>query len=128
MAVLPFTSHDADEANAFLADGLTEDLTTNLLGIPELFVVSRNSAFAWRGRPNVQEVGRALGVRYLVQGSVRREGDRVRVTAELTDVSRGYQLWSRRYDRVFTDLFALQSDIAEEILAALNVRLEEAEL
>ena len=96
--------------------------------MPGLFVISRNSAFTYKAQPvKVDEVGRDLGVRYVLEGSVQRADDRVRVSAQLTDASTGFQLWSDRYDRDLRDIFALQSEISEEILAALQLEIRDAE-
>ncbi len=127
LAVLPFRTLGEDVAD-YLAEGLTEDLTTDLYGIPDLLVVSRNSAFGYQGTAlDLREVGRALAVRYLLQGSVRGVAGRIRVTASLTDATTSLQIWSNRYDRVPADILVLQAEISEEILAALNVQLDEAE-
>jgi adenylate cyclase len=129
IVVLPFANLSDGGDQAYFADGVAEDLMTDLSGIPGLFVISRNSAFAYRGEDiDVLKIGRELGVRYVAEGSVRRAADQVRVTARLSDAASGFQLWSARYDRELSDVFALQSEISEEILAALNFRILEAEV
>jgi len=126
--VLPFTNMSADPEQEYFSDGITEDLTTALAGTPLLFVISRNSAFTYKGKAvKVEDVGRELGVRYVLEGSVRKAGDRVRITAQLIDAITGGHLWSRRYDRDLSDIFALQSEIAEEILVAVGVEIGAAE-
>ncbi len=129
IAVLPFTNLGGDPEQEYFSDGLTEDLTTDLSKSAGLFVISRNSAFTYKGRPvKVDQVGRELGVRYVLEGSVRREQGRVRITAQLIDATSGFHVWSERYDRELADLFTLQSEISEEILATLQVEINEAEL
>jgi adenylate cyclase len=129
IVVLPFANLSGDAKQEYFSDGITEDLTTALAGVPALFVISRNSAFTYKGQPvKVDEVGRDLGVRYVLEGSVQRAADRVRISAQLTDASSGFQLWSDRYDRDLNDIFALQSEISQEILAALQLQIRDAEL
>jgi len=129
IAVLPFTNMSGDREQEYFSDGITEDLTTDLAGNPFLFVIARNSAFAYKGKSvRVEDVGRELGVRYVLEGSVRRAEDRVRITAQLIDATTGFHVWSKRYDRDLADIFALQSEISLEILAAVGVEITEAEL
>ncbi|MCZ6781829.1 MAG: adenylate/guanylate cyclase domain-containing protein, partial [Proteobacteria bacterium] len=107
----------------------SEDLTTELARNDALFVISRNSAFSYKGQAvKVEDVARELGVRYVLEGSVRRAGDRVRITAQLIDASTGFHLWSERYDRRLTDIFALQTELADEIQTALRVEIRDAEI
>jgi adenylate cyclase len=128
IAVLPFANMSADPEQEYFSDGITEDLTTALAGNPLLFVISRNSAFTYKGRAvKIEDVGRELGVRYVLEGSVRKAGDRVRITAQLVDATTGGHLWSQRYDRDLSDIFALQSEMAEEILVAAGVEIGAAE-
>ncbi len=128
IVVLPFANMSGDAEQEYFADGMTEDLTTDLSRNPDLFVISRNSAFSYKGEsPRVEDVGRELGVRYVLEGSVRRAADRVRITAQLIDATTGFHVWSERYDRALEDVFALQSEISEEILIAVGVRIDEAE-
>lgn len=129
IVVLPFVNLSGDPKQEYFSDGITEDITTALAGVPGLFVISRGSAFSYKGQPvKVDEVGRDLGVRYVLEGSVQRAADRVRVSAQLTDARTGFQLWSDRYDRDLSDIFALQSEISQEILTALQLEIRDAEL
>jgi adenylate cyclase len=129
IAVLPFVNLSGDPAQDYFSDGITEDLTTDLARIPEIFVIARGSSFTYKGAtPDPKVVGRELGVRYVVEGSVRRTADRVRITARLTDATQRHQLWSERYDRKLEDLFSLQSEISLQILGSLKLGLREAEL
>lgn len=129
IAVLPFDNMSGDPDQEYLADGIAEDLTTELSRNPALFVISRNSAFFYKGQPlKVEDVGRELGVRYLVEGSVRREAGRIRVTAQLIDATHGYHLWGERYDRELADLFAVQAELAEQIMGAIGVEIRAAEI
>jgi adenylate cyclase len=128
IAVLPFSNMSDDPEQEYFSDGITEDLTTELARYPNLFVISRNSAFTYKGKhAKVEDVGRELGVRYVLEGSVRKAGDRVRITAQLIDATTGGHLWSERYDRDLSDIFAVQSEIAEEILGAVDVEIGAAE-
>ena len=121
IVVLPFTNMSGDPDQEYFSDGITEDLTNELARYPFLFVIARNSAFTYKGKQlNVEDVGRELGVRYVLEGSVRKVGGRVRITAQLIDATTGGHFWSERYDRDLSDIFVLQSEIAEEILAAVG--------
>ena len=130
VAVLPFDNMSGDPEQAYFSDGITEDIITELSRFRELFVIARNSSFAFRGKAvDVREVGRELGVGYVVEGSVRRAGDRVRITAQLIDAGTGAHLWAERYDRPLEDVFAVQDEIARGIVATVAVRvLEESEV
>jgi TolB-like protein/DNA-binding winged helix-turn-helix (wHTH) protein len=129
IAVLPFVNLSDDAAQEYFSDGITEDLTTDLSRNPTLFVISRNSAFSYKGRPvDIRQVGRELGVRYVVEGSVRRADDRVRVTAQLIDATTGGHLYSERYDRELRDIFALQSEIAERLTTTLRSEIHDVEM
>src|SRR3989338_417536 len=124
IAVLPFANMSGDPEQEYFSDGITEDLITELSRFHELFVIARNSTFAYKGRSaDVRQVGRDLGVSHVLEGSVRRVGDRVRITAQLLDAATGHHLWAERYDRGLEDIFALQDEITREIVAALDVRL-----
>ena len=124
IAVLPFVNRSADEENEYFSDGLTEDLTQVLAQITGLKVASRTSAFSFKGKNlTVQEIGRALQVESVLEGSVRKAGQRLRISAQVTNVSDGHQLWSERYDRDLTDVFELQDEIAKTIAEALKVKL-----
>lgn len=128
IAVLPFECMSSGPDDEFLADGLTEDILTGLSRFKELFVISRTSAFAYKGRKaNLQEVAADLGVRYILEGSVRRAGARVRVTAQLIDALGGDRhIWAERYDRQIDDIFELQDDLTVGIVATLPGRIEAA--
>jgi adenylate cyclase len=129
IVVLPFDDLSPDPGQQFFADGLTEAVTNKLAGLREIFVISRNSAYTYRGRPvPVAQIGRELGVRYVLEGSVQRAGDRVRVTAQLIDAPSDFHVWSESFDREMADVFAVQSEITEHILAVLEVEIREAEL
>jgi adenylate cyclase len=128
IAVLPFANMSGDPEQEYFSDGITEDLTTELARRPGLFVISRNSAFTYKGKSvKVEDMGRELGVRYVLEGSVRKAEGRVRITAQLIDATTGGHLWSERYDRDLSEIFALQSEIAEEILGAVDVEIGAAE-
>jgi TolB-like protein/class 3 adenylate cyclase/Tfp pilus assembly protein PilF len=128
IVVLPFANLSDDPEQGYLADALTEDVTADLATIPWIFVISRSSAYTYEGVPvNVAQVSRELGVRYLLEGSVRKVGNRVRVTAQLIDATRDVHVWSQRYDRELGDLLDLQSEISEQLLGALGVEIYEAE-
>ena len=128
IAVLPFANISGDPEQEYFSDGLTEEIITALSKVHKMFVIARNSAFAYKGKPvKVQQVGEELGVRYVLEGSVRKAGDRVRITAQLVDAATGGHLWSERYDRDLKDIFALQDEITMKILTALRVKLTEGE-
>jgi TolB-like protein/cytochrome c-type biogenesis protein CcmH/NrfG len=128
LAVLPFTNMSGDPEQEYFSDGITEDLITDLSKISGLVVIARNSVFTYKGRAvKVDEVGRELGVRYVLEGSVRKVGDRVRITAQLVEASNGHHLWAERYDRQLEDIFDLQDQVTGEIVAALHVTLTEGE-
>jgi adenylate cyclase len=129
IAVLPFVNMSEDPKQEFFSDGITENIITGLSKIPRLFVIARNSTFIYKGKGvKVQQVAEELGVRYVLEGSVQRSGDRVRVNAQLIDALTGHHLWAERYDRDLTDLFALQDDITMKILTAIRVKLTEGEV
>ncbi len=128
IAVLPFQNMSGDPAQDYFSDGIAEDIITELSRFRSLFVVARNSSFALRGTVvNVTEVGRRLGVRYVVEGSVRKAGNRVRVTTQLFDTASANHLWGERYDRELEDVFVVQDEISRAIVSALPVRLEDAD-
>ena len=117
-----------DLEQGYFSDGISEDIITDLSKVSALFVIARNSTFIYKDRAmQVQEISRELGVRYVVEGSVRKAGNRVRITAQLIDGMSGGHLWAERYDRDLTDIFALQDEITEKIVAALQVKLTERE-
>lgn len=128
LAVLPFATHGDDAGQLSLSSGLTEDLITRLSRISGLFVVARNTPVLYQGKAvSPQQVRRELGVQYVLEGSVRRAGDQVRITAQLVDAATGQRLWAQRYDRSWQDLFALQDDITQKIVAALAIQLKAEE-
>jgi adenylate cyclase len=128
IAVLPFVNMSGDPKEEFFSDGLTEDIITALSKHPGLFVIARNSSSTYKGKPvKVQQVAEDLGVRYVLEGSIQRSGDRVRITGQLIDAIKGHHIWSERYDREMKDIFALQDKIALEILKALDVKLSRGE-
>ena len=127
IAVLPFANMSGDPEQEFFADGLTEDIITELSRFRDLLVISRNSAFVHKGKAvNVQEVAREFGVHYVVEGSVRKAGDRVRVTVQLIDAETDRHVWAERYDRELEDIFAIQDEITHAIVATLPGRVEAA--
>ena len=128
IAVLPFINMSGDPKQEYFSDGITEEIITALSKVPRLFVIARNSTFSYKGTPvKVQKVAEELGVRYVLEGSVRKAGDRVRITAQLIDAITGHHLWAERYDREMKNIFALQDEITLKILMALQVKLTEGE-
>ena len=128
VAVMPFTNLSQDLTQEYFSDGVTESLITGLSKISGLFVIARNSVFTYKGKPvNIRDIGRDLGVRYVLEGGVQRAGDRVRITAQLVDAQTGYHLWAERYDREVRDIFAVQDDVTQQIVRALSVKVTEAE-
>ena len=128
LVVLPFTDISPDPQHSHLADGITEDLTTELARIRWLFVIARNFAFAYRNRPvDVKQISHELGVRYVLEGSVRRSGQRIRITAQLIDATTGVHQWAERYDRDAGEIFAVQDEIARSVAAAVEPHLLAAE-
>ena len=128
IAVLPFTNRSDDPSQEYFADGLTEDLITDLSKIGGLLVIARNSVFAYKGKSvQAQQVARELGVRYVLEGSVRRAGDQVRINAQLIDAETGHPLWAERYDGSLSDIFALQDNVTARIVSELAVELTPAE-
>jgi len=129
VAVLPFTNMSADPEQEYFSDGITEDLITELSRSQTLFVIARNSSFVFKGQSvSITEVGRKLGVRYVVEGSVRKAGARVRITAQLIEASSGNHVWAERYDRSIDDLFAVQDEVTERIAWALVGKVGAAEI
>ena len=124
IAVLPFTNMSGDPEQQYFSDGITEDIITELSRFRSLFVIARNSSFQFRGKAvDVQTCARRLGVRYVVEGSVRKVGDRLRITAQLIDAATGSHLWAERYDRDMDDIFAVQDEVARTIAATLEGRV-----
>ncbi len=129
IAVLPFVNIGRDPEQEYFADGITEEIITALSKVPNLFVIAHNSVFTYKGKPvNTKEVSEELGVRYVVEGSVRKAGDKVRITAQLIDALSGHHLWAERYDRDLKDIFALQDEITLKIITALQVKLTAGEM
>lgn len=127
LAVLPFLNLNGDPGQDYFSDGITGDIIAELSRFRSLFVVARHSSFAYKGKASeIKQVGRELGVRYVAEGSVRKVGERVRVTIQLLDAATGYSLWTARYDRDLQDIFTLQDEIVRAIVAALPGRLEDA--
>ena len=128
IAVLPFANMSGDPEQEYFSDGITEDLITDLSKISGLFVIARSSVFIYKGKAvKIAEVGRELGVRYVLEGSVRKANGRVRITAQLVDATTEGHLWAERYDRDLKDIFALQDEVTQKIVAALEVKLTEDE-
>ena len=128
IAVLPFANMSGDPEQEYFSDGMTEEIITSLSKIPNLFVIARNSTFTYKGSPvKVQQVAEDLGVRYVLEGSVRRAGEQVRITAQLVDAETGGHLWAERYDRAMKDVFTLQDEVTEKIIVALRVKMDKAE-
>jgi adenylate cyclase len=124
IVVLPFVNISNDSEQEYFSDGITEDLTSDLSKISSLFVIARNSAFTYKGKAvKVQEVSREMGVRYVLEGSVRKAENQVRITAQLIDATTGGHLWSERYDRPLKDIFALQDEIVQKIVTTLKLQL-----
>ena len=128
IAVLPFDNMSGDPEQEFFADGLVEDIITTLSKLAGLRVIARNSSFVYKGRAvDVREVARQLGVRYVLEGSVRKSADRIRITVQLIDASTGAHLWAERYDRAIHDIFAVQDEITLVLATELQVKLTEGE-
>ena len=128
IAVLPFVNMSGDPEQEYFSDGISEDIITALSKLRWFFVIARNSSFVYKGRSvHINEIARELGVRYVVEGSVRRSGDQVRISAQLNDVTTGSHLWAERYDRSIADVFAVQDEITEAIVAAIEPQLYAAE-
>jgi TolB-like protein/class 3 adenylate cyclase/Flp pilus assembly protein TadD len=128
IAVLPFNNMSGDPEQEYFSDGLSEEIITALSKITKLFVIARNSSFSYKGKPvKIKQVAEELGVRYVLEGSVRKAEDRVRITAQLIDALDGHHLWAERYDRDLKDIFALQDEITLKVINALQVQLTEGE-
>jgi adenylate cyclase len=124
IAVLPFENMSGDPKQEFFSDGITETIITALSKVPRLFVIARNSTFTYKGKPvKVKQVSEELGVRYVLEGSVQRSADRIRVTAQLIDALTGHHIWAERYDRHLKDIFAIQDEITMRIITSLEVKL-----
>jgi TolB-like protein/class 3 adenylate cyclase/Flp pilus assembly protein TadD len=128
IAVLPFVNMSEDPKQEYFSDGLTEEIISALSKIPKLFVIARNSTFTYKGKPvMVQQVAEELGVRYVLEGSVRKAGDKVRITSQLIDAINGSHMWAERYDRELKDIFALQDEITIKIVMAMRIKLTAGE-
>ncbi|MER9482577.1 adenylate cyclase [Mesorhizobium sp. M0494] len=129
VAVMAFQNLGSDTEQEYFADGIVEDIVTALAHFRHLFVIARNSSFTYKGRAvDVKQVGRELGARYVVEGSVRREGDRLRISCQLIDASTGAHLWADRFDRTLAEVFDLQDQIASSIVGAITPKVEQAEI
>ena len=128
VAVLPFTNVQDGSGRDYISDGITEDIITELSRFSELFVIARNSSFQYRGKTvDVRQIGRELGVRYVLEGSVRQQGERIRITAQLIDALTATHHWAERYDREFGDIFAVQDELARAIATILVAHVNQAE-
>jgi TolB-like protein len=124
IAVLPFDNMSGDPEQEYIADGLTENIITGLSQIPEMFVIARNSTFTYKGKPiSIKQVSKELGVKYVLEGSVQKLGNRLRISAQLVDALKGHHLWAERYDRELEDLFVLQDEITINILNTMHMKL-----
>jgi len=129
IAVLPFDNMSGDPDQEYFCDGLTDEIITGLSKNPELFVIARNSSFFYKNKPvKVQQVSEELGVRYVLEGSVRKQGNRARVNVQLIDALKGYHIWSERYDREMNDIFTLQSEITTQISVELRIKLIDGDI
>jgi adenylate cyclase len=129
IAVLPFANMSGDPEQDYFVDGMVEDIITGLSRIKWLFVIARNSSFAYKGKsPDIRQVGRELGVRYVLEGSVRRAAGRVRITGQLVEAESGRHIWAERYDRALDDIFALQDEVTLNVVGAIEPRLRQAEI
>src|SRR5712691_6202202 len=123
IAVLPFNNMSGDPEQEYFSDGITEDIITDLSKVRGLLVIVRNSSFAFKGKsPDIREVAAKLGVGAVLEGSIRRAGNRVRITAQLIDAKSGGHLWAERYDRDLTDIFAVQDEVTRHIVDALKIK------
>ncbi|MEE9612700.1 MAG: tetratricopeptide repeat protein, partial [Desulfatiglandales bacterium] len=128
IAVLPFDNLSGDPEQEYFSDGITDDLITDLSKVSGLFVVARHSSFLYKGQPvKIKKVAEELGIRYVLEGSVRRAGDKIRINAQLIDATTGGHLWAERYDRDYKDIFALQDEVIQRIVFALSVKLTQKE-
>ena len=128
IAVLPFPNMSGDPEQEYFTDGITEDIITELSRFHSLFVIARNSSFSYKGKsPDIRQVGRELGVRYVLEGSIRKSSNRIRVTGQLIDTFTGNHIWAERYDRVLEDIFAVQEEVTRAIVAAIAPQIESTE-
>ena len=128
IAVLPFANMSGDPEQEYFTDGVTEDIITELSRFHSLFVIARNSSFSYKGKsPDIRQVGRELGVRYVLEGSIRKAANRIRVTGQLIDARTGHHLWAERYDRTLEDIFAVQEEVTQSIVTAIAPQIDAAE-
>jgi adenylate cyclase len=128
IAVLPFVNMSGDPSQDYFSDGLTEQIINGLCKVSNLFVIARNSSFAYKGKSvGIKQIARELGVKYVLEGSVQKAGDSVRITAQLVDAVTDYHIWSENYDRDLSDIFALQDEITMELITAMQVKLTQGE-
>ena len=124
IAVLPFTNISGDPSQEYFSDGLTEQIINGLCKVSNLFVIARNSSFAYKGKAvSVKQIAKELGVRYILEGSVQHAGDRVRITAQLIDATTDSHMWSENYDRDLENIFALQDEITFKLITAMEAKL-----
>src|SRR5207302_2927419 len=129
IAVLPFTNMSGDAEQEYFADGIVEEVTTAIARLPWLFVIARNSSFTYKGKAvDVKLVGRELGVRYVLEGSIRKSGNRVRITGQLIDAASGTHLWADRFDGGLEDIFDLQDHVTASVVGTIAPKLEQAEI
>src|SRR5215472_5952545 len=129
IAVLPFQNMSGDPEQEYFADGMVEEITTAISRLPWLFVIARNSSFAYKGKsPDLRQVGRDLGVRYVLEGSVRKAGNRVRITGQLIDTTTGAHIWADRFDGALDDIFELQDQVASSVVGAIEPKLRQSEI
>src|SRR5262249_47858426 len=129
IAVLPFQNMSGDPEQEYFADGMVEEIITALSRFKSLFVIARNSSFTFKGRAvDIKGVGRTLGVRYVLEGSVRRASEKVRITGQLIDAVTGTHLWADRFERDLTDVFALQDDLTVAVVSAIQPKLLQTEI
>jgi TolB-like protein/cytochrome c-type biogenesis protein CcmH/NrfG len=128
IAVLPFANLSGDPDQEYFSDGLTEEIITALSNVPKLFVIARNSVFTYKGKSvKVKQVAEELGVKYVLEGSIRKAGNKIRITAQLIDAISGHHLWAERYDRGLKDIFDVQDELTKSIITAMQVKLTEGE-
>ena len=129
IAVLPFANMTGDPKEEYLSDGITEEIITALSRVPDMFVIAKQSTFVYKDKPlNIKQIGEELGIRYILEGSVSKKGDKIRMIAQLTDVTTGHHPWAERYDRGLKDIFALRDDITLKVVTALQVKLTIGEM
>jgi TolB-like protein len=129
LAVLPFQNLTGDVEQEYFVDGMVEEITTAIARLPWLFVIARNSAFTYKGKPvDVKQVARELGVRYVLEGSVRKAGNRVRITGQLIDTATGAHIWADRFDGALDDIFELQDQVASNVAGAIEPKLRQSEI